>query len=94
MKKSITIINILLVMAHIAVAQDSMLTNFRHSLLVAKDDTSRVWAMINLSDYYKGRKPDSALIYGYKALQLFVRPGSCRPLYTVTLKDIEADPAH
>ncbi len=69
MKKSITII-ILLVIAHTALAQDTILTALRNDLLVANDDTSRVWALESISDYYKGTKPDSALIYGYKALAL------------------------
>lgn len=70
MKKSATIIIILLAITHIAIAQDNYLTNLRHNLSVAKDDTSRVLAMNDFCDYYKSIKPDSALIYGYKALAL------------------------
>ena len=69
MKKSITII-ILLAIADNAIAQDTLLTNYRHNLSVAKDDTSRVRAMIDFGYYYTETKPDSSLIYGYKALEL------------------------
>jgi two-component system NtrC family sensor kinase len=70
MKKSITIIIILLAVAHKSVAQDANLINLRQALSIAKDDTSRVEAMNDLCNYYKLIKPDSALIYGYKALAL------------------------
>ena len=70
MKNSFTVITILLAIAHVAIAQDSDLINSWYNLSVAKEDTSRVWAMVGLCDYYKGTKPDSALIYGYKALGL------------------------
>ena len=69
MKKSITIF-ILLAIADNAIAQDTLLTNYRHNLSVAKDDTSRVRAMIDFGYYYTETKPDSSLIYGYKALEL------------------------
>jgi tetratricopeptide (TPR) repeat protein len=70
MKKSFTITIILLAITHNTIAQDSDLTNLRHNLSVAKDDTSRVLAMNEFSNYYKFIKPDSALMYGYKALAL------------------------
>jgi two-component system NtrC family sensor kinase len=70
MKKSFTIIIILLAIAHITTAQDSDLINRRHNLSVAKDDTSSVWAMADICWYYADKKPDSAFIYGYKALEL------------------------
>jgi two-component system NtrC family sensor kinase len=70
MKKSTTIIIILLAIAHITVAQDSVLTNLRHNLSVAKDDTTRVGTMLKFCYYYTDTKLDSSLIYGYKALEL------------------------
>jgi signal transduction histidine kinase len=51
------------------IAQDT-LTTLRHKLSVAKDDTSRVNVMDEYCNYYKDIKPDSALLYGYKALAL------------------------
>src|SRR5215831_3247715 len=70
MKKSATIIIILLAVVQITIAQDTLLVSYRHNLSVAKDDTSRISAMVNLCDYYKGTRPDSSLLYGYKALEL------------------------
>src|SRR3954447_19621726 len=70
MKKSVTIIIILLAIAHTTIAQDTSLTNLRYNLSVAKDDTSRVWAMLEFCYYYGDTKLDSSLIYGYKALKL------------------------
>src|SRR4051794_22384958 len=70
MKKIVTIIIILSALAHITTAQDAYLTELSHNLSLAKDDTSRVSAMVDFSNYYKGTKPDSALIYGYQALEL------------------------
>ena len=45
MKKSFTIIIILLVIARISLAQSDYLKNGRHNLSIAKDDTSRVQAI-------------------------------------------------
>src|SRR5262245_27703415 len=70
MKKRTTIIIILLALAHITIAQGTLLTSYRHDLSVAKDDTTRVSAMLNLIYYYASRRPDSSLAYGYKALEL------------------------
>ena len=70
MKKSITIVVILLVIASIGVAQDVWLGSIKHDLSVASHDTSRVLALAEFCNYYKLKRPDSALIYGYKALTL------------------------
>src|SRR6476620_11627796 len=70
MKKNITIIIILLAIANITIAQDSVLTRLRHNLSIAKDDTSRVGVMLEFVYYYTNTKLDSSLIYGYKALEL------------------------
>jgi len=44
--------------------------SLQHELLMATTDTSRVLIMANLTEGYRGSKPDSAIFYAQQALQL------------------------
>ncbi len=70
MKKGITIIIILLFFHRACLAQDGWLNDIKRELSLASEDTSRVLLIAEVSNYYKLKKPDSALHYGYKALAL------------------------
>ena len=70
MKKNTTIIVIMLIIRSSCIAQDPWLDAIKDRWSVANDDTSRVLVMGEFCGYYKLKKPDSALFYGYKALTL------------------------
>ena len=80
MKNSITSIIILFWLASAGYSNDtiksmpSKIGNWEkktsHRLSIAKHDTSRVLLYVQISNYYKFNKPDSALYYGYKSLTL------------------------
>src|ERR1041385_8911439 len=50
--------------------QDKRIDSIRQQLSAAKDDTSRVLIMADLSFAFGFQNPDSALLYGDKAIRL------------------------
>ncbi|HLG38484.1 MAG TPA: ATP-binding protein [Chitinophagaceae bacterium] len=48
----------------------SYLDSIKHELTIAKSDTNRIAALIELANFYKLNKPDSSLYYGNEALKL------------------------
>jgi signal transduction histidine kinase len=54
----------------IASSQKERLDSMRHHLLIARDDTSRILAMCDLSFAYNFHNSDSALMYADKAIEL------------------------
>ncbi|HEY3370437.1 MAG TPA: ATP-binding protein [Prolixibacteraceae bacterium] len=70
MKKSSTILVILLLMSCIGTAQDTWLDSIQHALSVANSDTGRLLTLYKISGYYRFRRPDSTMFYGAKALTL------------------------
>ena len=75
MKKFITAIFLVVVIQGIGYTQDiNREAQWREDILrgldTAKQDSSRVLLMAEFSNYYKLNRPDSAVIYGYRALTL------------------------
>jgi len=44
--------------------------SIRQELAVSKEDTNKVWSLINLGSVYQWSYPDSGILYTQKALQL------------------------
>jgi len=71
MKKSITIMILLIGIANNGLAQRQQITDsLKHELAIAKQDTSRVLIMARLCALYRWSNTDSALFYGDRALTL------------------------
>jgi len=71
MKKSITIMILLIGIANNGLAQRQQTTDsLKHELAIAKQDTSRVLIMARLCALYRWSNTDSALFYGDRALTL------------------------
>jgi two-component system, NtrC family, sensor kinase len=70
MKKSVTLLYLLMMTWNFGISQNSWRENIRQRLNTATTDTSRVRAMASMVNSYKFDKPDSALYYGYNALLL------------------------
>jgi signal transduction histidine kinase len=70
MKNSIAILIILLTIAHFGCAQEMWLNSINRAWADAKHDTTRVLVLTEFANYYKNKRSDSTLIYGYRALTL------------------------
>src|SRR5688572_7987498 len=74
MKKIIAVVCLLIVIQSAGYTQDlnadAEAENILHKLDTARQDTNRVWMMVDLANHYKDISPDSAFFYGYKALAL------------------------
>jgi two-component system NtrC family sensor kinase len=69
--KKILFLTILLVGYVNAFTQSKQeITDLQHQLAIAKDDTSRIKAQINLCNIYRLGNSDSSLLYGQRALKL------------------------
>ena len=69
--KKILFLTILLVGYVNAFTQSKQeITDLQHQLAIAKDDTSRIKAQINLCNIYRLGNSDSSLLYGQQALKL------------------------
>ena len=70
MKRNIIILIFLLIHNGTTFAQQAWFNTINERLSVAADDSIRVMLLSELSNYYKHKRPDSSLYYGYRALQL------------------------
>lgn len=70
MKRCLIILFVLLVKTNIGVSQQVWLNRIKKELSMVSHDTSKVFWLSELSNYYKLKRPDSTLFYGYKALRL------------------------
>ncbi len=52
------------------ISQNNIVDSLQHQLAIAKDDTAKVGLLIKLGMAYQHIKPDTALQYGLKAMQL------------------------
>ena len=51
-------------------AQNNYADSLRGLLSIAKDDTSKVWLLVRLGDFYQWSYPDSGILYAQEALRL------------------------
>ena len=51
-------------------SQDNYADSLRQLLSTAKEDTNKVWLLVNLSSRYQWSYPDSGILYSQEALQL------------------------
>ena len=70
MKKRITLIITLLVLMFAGNAQNPTIDSLKYQLNISSEDTSRVSIIDELCNHYKFRRPDSAIYYGNKGLEL------------------------
>jgi hypothetical protein len=61
MKKNFTILFLLIVISCASFAQDDLKKEIDSQLTIVSQDTSRALLLAGLGDYYKFKKPDSAL---------------------------------
>ena len=52
------------------IAQDNSIDGLKQKLTVAKEDTNKIWLLIDLSWQYPWNKPDTAISYGFQAMEL------------------------
>ncbi|MCB0689454.1 MAG: hypothetical protein KDC53_23105 [Saprospiraceae bacterium] len=69
-KRIYSIAILILATSYCSLGQDSWLQTIKQRWTDAKDDSTRVGIMNDFANYYKLKRPDSTLIYGYKALSL------------------------
>jgi two-component system, NtrC family, sensor kinase len=70
MRQYILSLSLFFASACIVHGQIDTLKKIEHRLSISRNDTSRVMALVDYCNYYKYKRPDSALIYGYKAWSL------------------------
>ena len=89
MKRYIILIVILIIVQGLSQAQPPGLVRHWHELDTVSQDTTRVNIMANLCNYYKFRKPDSALYYGNNAIILARKANFSKgEVYAMTLMSI------
>ena len=70
LKALLSLLFLVLFLTRITAQQESYADSLKRALVSAKEDTNKVWLLINLGSIYQWSYPDSAILCAQEALRL------------------------